>query len=186
MHNWTWYLIIYGWAVWVAYWVLMAFTSKRTVERRGWVSYRVVIVAVVLGWVLIDPASSTHSQLWQTDVALGVVADCIFIAGAAFTVWARVTLGRNWSAEVVFKQDHELIETGPYAIVRHPIYTGMLAMGLATAIGYGQVFGFVLLCAFTLGIWVKSRQEERLMADHFPGAYAEYKRRVHALIPFVL
>jgi protein-S-isoprenylcysteine O-methyltransferase Ste14 len=68
------------------------------------------------------------------------------VAGAAFSVWARITLGRNWSAEVTFKQDHELIESGPYALARHPIYTGGFGMGLGTAMNYGRAIGFIVLC----------------------------------------
>jgi protein-S-isoprenylcysteine O-methyltransferase Ste14 len=129
---------------------------------------------------------SSQSQLWETTPALGVVTDCIVVAGAAFTVWARITLGRNWSAEVTFKQDHELIESGPYALARHPIYTGLIVMALGTAINYGRAIGFALLVALCGGLWWKARQEERIMSRHFPGAYAEYKTRVHAIIPFVL
>jgi protein-S-isoprenylcysteine O-methyltransferase Ste14 len=186
MNTWTGHLIIYGWAAWGLYWLIMAFTAKRTVERRGAVVDRLVVAGVVVAWVVIKPFDGTHAQLWVTHVGLGVVSDCIFIVGAAFTVWARVTLGRNWSAEVAFKQDHELIQTGPYAIVRHPIYTGMLGMALGTAIDYGRASGFVVFALLCVGAWLKSRQEERLMADHFPDAYRHYKDRVHALIPFVL
>jgi protein-S-isoprenylcysteine O-methyltransferase Ste14 len=176
------------WIAWLLYWVLMAFTAKRTVERANVVSYRAVTIAIVLG--LIAAARllhlSTHAQIWHTPLALGIVSDCIVAAGVAFTVWARVTLGRNWSAEVTFKQDHELIETGPYALARHPIYTGIIAMALGTAIDLGQAFAFVLFLGLCGGLWWKARQEERMMSSHFPDAYGEYRARVHALIPFVL
>jgi protein-S-isoprenylcysteine O-methyltransferase Ste14 len=129
---------------------------------------------------------SAQSRLWQTPLALGVATDFIVLAGAAFSVWARITLGRNWSAEVTFKQDHELIESGPYALVRHPIYTGLIAMGLGAATNYGRVIGFGLLVALCGGLWWKARQEEQIMSRHFPHAYDEYKARVRAIIPFVL
>jgi protein-S-isoprenylcysteine O-methyltransferase Ste14 len=129
---------------------------------------------------------ATHSQLWQTTLALGIATDLIVLAGGAFTVWARVVLGRNWSAEVTFKEDHELIESGPYALARHPIYTGLIAMALGTAIAYGRAFGFVLLAALCGGLWWKARQEERVMSRHFPEAYAEYRTRVRAIVPGVL
>jgi protein-S-isoprenylcysteine O-methyltransferase Ste14 len=87
---------------------------------------------------------------------------------------------------VEFKQDHELIESGPYALVRHPIYTGLIVMGLGTAINYGRAFGFALFVALCGSLWWKARQEERLMSSHFPGAYADYKARVRAVIPYVL
>ena len=176
------------WIAWVVYWVLMAFTTKRTVERRGFIGYRLVAGILIVGLVAAGRLLhvSSQSRLWQTTLALGVVTDCIVVAGAAFTVWARITLGRNWSAEVTFKQDHELIEFGPYALARHPIYTGLIVMALGTAINYGRAIGFALVIALCGGLWWKARQEERIMSRHFPDAYAEYKTRVRAIIPFVL
>ncbi len=176
------------WLAWVLYWVAMAFTTKRTLERGGFFGYRLVTVAVVVVYVAVGRLAhlSSDSQLWHTTLALSIVSDCIVLAGAAFTVWARITLGRNWSAEITFKQDHELIESGPYALARHPIYTGLIAMGLGTALDYGRAFGFALLLALCAGLWWKARQEERIMVRHFPDAYAEYRKRVHAIIPFVL
>lgn len=87
---------------------------------------------------------------------------------------------------MTFKQDHELIESGPYALARHPIYTGLILMALGTAINYGRVIGFVLLFSMCGAVWWKARQEERIMSRHFPDAYAKYKMRVRAIIPFVL
>ncbi len=184
----TWLFIQLCWIAWLLYWVAMAFATKRTVERRGFFGYRVVSLIIVLGAIAIGHAVSVspQSHLWQTTLALGVVSDCLVLAGLAFTVWARITLGRNWSAEVTFKQDHELIESGPYALARHPIYTGLVAMALGTAVNYGRAIGFVLFAALCGGLWWKARQEERVMSSHFPDAYSEYRTRVRAIIPFVL
>ncbi len=180
--------ILCCWIAWLVFWVLMAFATKRTVERRGFLGYRVVAAIIVFGAIAAGRVLgvSAQSQLWPTPLAMGVLSDCIVVAGAAFSVWARVTLGRNWSAEVTFKQDHELIESGPYALARHPIYTGMIVMALGTAISYAHAFGFVLFAALCGALWWKVRQEEWVMTRHFPDAYADYKARVHAIIPFVL
>ena len=185
MNNWTWYVILIGWAAWAVYWLIMALTAARTIERRAAVRDRLVVVLVAVAWALIRPFQGS-SQLWMTHVALGVLSDCLFLAGAAFTVWARITLGRNWSPEVAFKQDQELVQTGPYALVRHPIYAGLLTMALATAIHYGRASSMVVFGLLCVGAWLKSRQEEKLMTDHFPDVYPSYKERVPALIPFVL
>src|SRR5262249_12153072 len=183
----TWQFIELCWAAWALYWLAMAFTTKRTVERGGFMGYRlgagVVVVVLLLAGRLLH--ASPQARLWQTPLALGVVTDFIVLAGAAFSVWARITLGRNWSAEVTFKQDHELIESGPYALTRHPIYTGLILMALGTAINYGRVLGFGVLVALCGALWWKARQEERIMSRHFPGAYADYKLRVPAIIPFI-
>jgi protein-S-isoprenylcysteine O-methyltransferase Ste14 len=176
------------WIGWLVYWVIMAFSAKRTVERSGFIAYRVVALAAFL---VIAAAGrllgvSPHDELWPSTTVVGVAADCIVAAGLAFCVWARVTLGRNWSAEVTFKEDHELIESGPYALVRHPIYTGLLAMGLGTATQYGRAIGFAILATTCVAVFWKAHLEERVMDTHFPAAYADYRARVRAIIPFVL
>jgi len=184
----TWLFIQCCWLAWLLYWLVMAFATKRTLERGGLLGYRVVAVAILFGSLAVGRllGVSAQSHLWQTTLASGVLSDCIVLAGAAFTIWARITLGRNWSAEVTFKQDHELVESGPYALARHPIYTGIILMALGTAIDYGRTIGFALFLALCGGLWWKARQEERIMSSHFPDAYAEYRTRVRAIIPFVL
>ena len=107
------------------------------------------------------------------------------IAGCLFAIWARFTLGSNWSGRATVKAGHELITTGPYSIARHPIYTGLLVAAVGTAIAGGQVrcaLGFVLI---VLALIVKMSQEERLMLQTFPEAYPAYRQRVKALIPGV-
>ncbi len=184
----TWIFIEFCWAGWLLYWLAMGFANKHTLERGGFFGYRLVGGILVLGGLgvmrLLD--LSPRSQLWHTGVGLGVVSDCLVIAGGAFTVWARITLGRNWSAEVTFKQDHELIESGPYELARHPIYTGLLLMALGTAISVGRAIGFAVFVGVCGALWWKARQEERIMSRHFPDAYAEYRTRVHAIVPFLL
>jgi len=184
----TWLAIQCLWIAWLVYWLISAFATKRTIERRGFLGYRLVAAVIVAGWLVAERLShvSSNARLWQTSLALGVATDLVVLAGLAFTVWARITLGRNWSAEVTFKQDHELIESGPYALARHPIYTGLIVMALGTAINYGRAIGFALLAALCGGLWWKARQEERIMSRHFPEAYAEYKMRVRAIVPFLL
>src|SRR5947207_6621768 len=104
----TWLFIECCWIAWVAYWLVMAFATKRTVERSGFIGHRLVAASLFVAMAVAGRLLhvSSQSQLWQTPLALGVVTDCIVVAGAAFSVWARITLGRNWSAEVTFKQDH--------------------------------------------------------------------------------
>jgi protein-S-isoprenylcysteine O-methyltransferase Ste14 len=188
MNRPTWLFIVGCWIAWVLYWLIMAFRTKRTVERGDFIGYRVVMIVVVVGCVAAGRLLnvSTHSYVWHTTLALGVVTDCIVVAGAAFTVWARITLGRNWSVEPTFKQDHELIQSGPYALARHPIYTGLLVMALGAAINAGRTLGIAVLVGLCAALWWKARQEEKLMSSHFPEAYAEYKERVRAIVPFVL
>jgi protein-S-isoprenylcysteine O-methyltransferase len=114
---------------------------------------------------------------------IGVVV-CVF--GLCLTIWARSTLGRNWSSNVTFKQGHELVKTGPYRFVRHPIYMGLLVMCLGAAIEIGRLRCFLSLVVVGIGFWIKLKQEERLMLRHFPDEYPNYQKRVKALVPFVI
>lgn len=188
MNDGTWVFIQACWIAWLVYWVAMAFATKRTVERGGFVGYRLVAGVLILGLVFAGRLLniSSHSELWHTSIALGIATDLLVLAGLAFTVWARVVLGRNWSVEVTFKEDHELIQSGPYALARHPIYTGLIAMALGTAINYGRPLGFAVFAGLCGALWWKAREEERMMSEHFPGEYAGYRMRVHAIIPFLL
>ncbi|MCW3020103.1 MAG: hypothetical protein JWN10_2411 [Solirubrobacterales bacterium] len=188
MTRWNGIFIEACWIAWLVYWLAMALRTKRTVERGGLLGYRVVAIVLVIGLTAVGRllGVSAQSYLWHTSHALGIVCDCIVLAGAAFTVWARITLGRNWSAEVTFKQDHELIESGPYALARHPIYTGLIVMAFGTAIDYGRAIGFAVFVGLCGALWWKARQEERIMSSHFPDAYADYNARVHAIVPFLL
>ena len=107
------------------------------------------------------------------------------VAGLLFAVWAREHLGRNWSSSVTIKQGHELITTGPYAVVRHPIYTGILAGLLGTAIALSQVRGFIGFVLFFLVLWVKLRMEEQWMRSQFGDTYATYAHQTAALLPYL-
>ncbi len=173
------------WAAWLVYWVAMAFVTKRTVEHGGFFAYRVVALLVFLACAAVGKLMHVTAQtrLWHTPLALGIATDCIVLSGVAFTLWARMVLGRNWSAEVTFKQDHELIESGPYRLARHPIYTGLIAMALGTVINLGRPIGFAIFLTVCGALWWKSREEEQIMSRHFPGAYADYRARVNAIVP---
>jgi protein-S-isoprenylcysteine O-methyltransferase Ste14 len=107
------------------------------------------------------------------------------VAGLLFAVWAREHLGSNWSRSVTIKQGHELIKTGPYAVVRHPIYTGILAGFLGTAIALSQVRGFIVFVLIFLILWLKLRMEEQWMRSQFGETYATYAHQTAALVPYL-
>jgi protein-S-isoprenylcysteine O-methyltransferase Ste14 len=143
-------------------------------------------VIVFVGFSLNGRLPALDATLWGETVAVGFGGDVITLLGVGVVMWARIVLGGNWSGNVAIKEDHELIESGPYAYARHPIYSGFLLMGLGSAMIYGGLGGFIFLAAAALGLWVKAMQEERLLARHFPADYAPYRARVKALIPFVV
>lgn len=110
----------------------------------------------------------------------------VLVAGLVLALRARVVLGGNWSAIVTIKEQHELIQRGPYRYVRHPIYSAILLMLLGSAIVDGKLEWFVLTALCTVGLAIKARSEERLLTKHFPDGYPAYRQRVKAIIPFVL
>lgn len=173
------------WTVFVVTWVLAAFFTKRTVERGN--AYWGIAALVLIGaFFAVRRFSITDTVLWSQTPTLGLVADAIVGLGLFIALWARFALGRNWSGQVTFKQDHELITSGPYALARHPIYTGMILMLFGTAVLVGHTVPFAFTAVLTLALWIKSRIEEQLMVKHFPQDYPAYRSRVRALIPFVL
>jgi protein-S-isoprenylcysteine O-methyltransferase len=108
-------------------------------------------------------------------------------AGAVFSIVARLYLGQNWSATATIKQDHQLIRSGPYGLVRHPIYTGTLMAAIGTAIALGEIRDLLALPLVIVGFRLKARSEERLLMSNFGDRYAAYRREVRgAIIPYVL
>jgi protein-S-isoprenylcysteine O-methyltransferase Ste14 len=184
-HNAAELVITLCWVVAVMVWIVSALFIKRTVERSlGWARL-LTLVAVIWVFEVVYRTGGLEQTLWSQTAAIGVLADLFTVAGLAVALWARAVLGRNWSGGIAFKEDHELIQHGPYAYVRHPIYSGFLLMGLGTAVESGRLVSFVLLVAAAVVLAVKAHLEERLMTSHFPKAYPDYRRRVKALIPGV-
>jgi len=178
------------WLAFVAIWVIAAVSTKRTVYRetraqrlRYWVWLVSAYLLLLYGPRLPYPLN-LRIVPHVTPTALAAAALCLI--GLAFAVWARVTLGRNWSGVVTLKEGHELIERGPYRFVRHPIYTGILTMFFATALALGHLAGFAATLLMFASFWIKLRDEEKLMLQQFPRQYAAYRQRTRRIIPFVL
>jgi len=110
----------------------------------------------------------------------------VMLTGLALTWWARIHLGRLWSSAITRKEEHRLVETGPYEYVRHPIYTGLIIALLATAASEATPVAALGAVLIALGLWLKARTEERfLLTELGPDAYESYRRRVPMLVPFV-
>src|SRR5271154_2982244 len=159
------------WIAFLLYWQIKA-TDTKTTQRLEPAASRIFRVFAFLLW----PAG-----LWPFWLGAAVT-----IAGLLFAVWARVHLGRNGSRSVTIKQGHELITTGPYAVVRHPIYTGILTGLLGTAIAISEVRGFLVFVLIFVAFWFKFRMEEKWMRSQFGEAYATYARKTAALVPYLL
>jgi protein-S-isoprenylcysteine O-methyltransferase Ste14 len=178
------------WILFAVIWMVAAFWTKQSVyKERGRRLLRYTIPLLIGAYLifkgqrLCDPLDLRVIPHVDALAWIGVV---LCVAGLAFCIWARFTLGRNWSGVVTLKGGHDLITRGPYALVRHPIYTGLLAMIVATVIVLGHVAGIIALPFVFVGLWIKLRYEEKLMLQKFPDEYATYQRRVKRLIPFLL
>jgi protein-S-isoprenylcysteine O-methyltransferase Ste14 len=132
------------------------------------------------------PSSWLGAPLLPRSSGLAWFGVGLIAAGLVFACWARVHIGRNWSGVVTVKQDHVLEQGGPYAIVRHPIYTGLLLALLGSAVARDDWRGVLAFAVALAGLVRKLRLEERWMTERFPREYPGYRAKVPALIPFVL
>jgi protein-S-isoprenylcysteine O-methyltransferase Ste14 len=176
------------WLLFALSWLVAAFWSSTVAKRVGLVKelgYRIVLIAG--GILLFIPAHGYEGplRLWfvtrdEAWVCVGLIA-----LGFVFAWWARIYLGPLWSGQVTTKADHHVVDRGPYGIVRHPIYTGILLSVFATAAVKGTVLGLAGAAIITLGIWMKARLEERWLREQLGAdAYDSYRRRVPMLVPF--
>ena len=181
--------IIVCWAVFAAYWAATAASTKRTAERQKWQSRVWYLLLLVLGFALLlgaVPLDPLTRRIVPPSPAVEILAAALCAGGLILAIWARHAIGSNWSGIVTLKRDHELVTGGPYRYVRHPIYSAILLMFLATALAADRLGGFVGFVLCFASFWIKLRQEEALMMRHFPDEYPVYRARVKALVPFVI
>jgi protein-S-isoprenylcysteine O-methyltransferase Ste14 len=182
-------IIIGCWVAFFVYWLISAQKVKAIAEKQSLPSALRHRIPVGFGWWLLayrgfpPPLNSPLTPRTDTTQIIGAA---ICLAGLLVTIWARRTLAGNWSSDVTFKQGHELVKAGPYRFVRHPIYTGLLLMCLGSALDIGRLRGWLGLVLVFVGFWIKLKQEETLMLQHFPDDYPAYRKQVKALVPFVV
>lgn len=183
-------LLIFIWAAFILVWLVTAQSAKMSERGKGmgqWVVSRlllaIVLVAVfhteLIGWASAAPWRISGSPIVSS---LGVA---LAGAGVAFAIWARLHLGANWGMPMTVRENPELVTSGPYAYVRHPIYTGVLLGILGTALVSGLPWLIVFAVACIYFVYA-ARQEEKVMQEKFPAEYPLYKERTHMIIPFVL
>jgi protein-S-isoprenylcysteine O-methyltransferase Ste14 len=176
------------WAGWAVTWAIAASWSNRTEKRPGIgaeIRYRIPMgIGALLMFV---PAHGYEGalRLWHVGWSGAWLCVILVALGILFAWWARLYLGRLWSSNITRKTDHRVVDSGPYGIVRHPIYSGLLLSLIATAAAKGTVPGVAGFVFLALGIWIKARTEEQWLTQELGAdAYTDYRKRVPMLIPF--
>jgi protein-S-isoprenylcysteine O-methyltransferase Ste14 len=171
-----------AWAGFWLYWLVAALSVKR--GRVLWsreVGFRVVLLVVV---ILLIRSGGFRNRGLNTDpwrAGLGLV---LLILGLGFAVWARVHIGRNWGTPMTQKVEPELVTSGPYRLVRHPIYSGILIAGIGTAVALSWLWLTAVVLAGIYFVY-SATVEERYMTEQFPDTYPSYKRSTKMLLPFI-
>ena len=187
--TWPTQLLALIWLAWLASWVVASFWSGQTKKQVMTLDSSRYRIPILVGGLLFTPGAARlfgQEPLWQLG-NLGVyLVALVTIGGISFTWWARIHLGRFWSNTITHKEDHKVIDTGPYGFVRHPIYTGLIVGMLATGIAVGTITAMLAAVLISLGMWQKARMEEGFLSTELGAdAYGSYCRRVPMLFPFL-
>ncbi|AZO24143.1 isoprenylcysteine carboxylmethyltransferase family protein [Mesorhizobium sp. M1E.F.Ca.ET.045.02.1.1] len=177
------WFIYAAWVLLIVYLTVHAIGVKRDTEPHLLQSFGLMF-AMIAAFLLPRVQLFAFVNFAPVNAVLSSVGVVLAVAGMFLLVWARQTLGRNWSQTVSAKQDHELVTSGPYRRLRHPMYTGGLLACIGSAIVVGGPFVFLLLLLGAIFIW-RVGAEDRLLARQFPDEFPGYARRTNALIPFV-
>jgi protein-S-isoprenylcysteine O-methyltransferase Ste14 len=185
--TWPTELLALIWMAWLLSWLVGAFFSGRTEKHvRTWDS-RAFHIPIIVGAVLLMPWTAEalgETPLWKLGPAATYFLAALTAAGCLFTWWARLHLGRFWSNAITRKEGHRVVDTGPYALVRHPIYTGLIGALIATSIAIGIATALLATAIIAFGLWQKARMEEGFLITELGAeAYGSYRRRVPMLVP---
>jgi len=177
------------WALFGLYWLVSALNRKKTKRRELWIQRLVYVVPLLAAFLLIYRRGFGNGWLGTRFVPdtplvewLGVL---LTAAGVGIACWARYHLGANWSGVVTLKEGHELIRTGPYRTIRHPIYTGILLAFLGNVVALGEVRGLIGFVIIWLSFYIKARREESFLAQEFGPNFNEHTQHTGMFLPQV-
>jgi protein-S-isoprenylcysteine O-methyltransferase Ste14 len=177
------------WIAWLISWIAASFWSARPQERVAAQATWTYRAAMIAGCILLVPWIAPllgEKAMWKISYGGALALAAAMVAGLLLTWWARIHLGPLWSSVITRKKDHSVVDTGPYAFVRHPIYAGLVIALLATAAAEGRATALIGVPFVIFGLWLKAHTEERfLMAELGVEVYGSYCRRVSMLIPFL-
>jgi protein-S-isoprenylcysteine O-methyltransferase Ste14 len=187
--TWPSALVAMIWIAWLSSWLIGAFFSGRTEKHVRARDSRAHRIPILIGAMLLAPWTASalgEKPLWQIGTAGIYLSAILTAAGCLFTWWARLHLGRFWSSAITRKEGHRVIDTGPYGLVRHPIYTGLIGAMIATGIAAGTAIALLGAALIAFGLWQKARMEEGFLTSELGAdAYVPYCRRVPMLVPLL-
>jgi protein-S-isoprenylcysteine O-methyltransferase Ste14 len=171
-----------GWAAFWLYWLAAAFSMKK--GRVPWsrelrIRAVIVVVVILLFRFGVFRGHGLNTDPWRAGLGLA-----LFALGLAFAIWARIHIGRNWGTPMTQKDEPELVTSGPYHLVRHPIYSGILIAGLGTAVALSWLWLFAVVPAGVYFLY-SATVEERFLTEQFPDEYPSYRRSTKMLVPFI-
>jgi protein-S-isoprenylcysteine O-methyltransferase Ste14 len=179
------------WLALIIYWMISARGSKRSLGKTAWWRQALLRAGIVLLTIILLHVAGADPVFWAaqayqaSSVLLGAIGAALVLLGLGLAIFARIYLGRNWGMPMSRKAEPELVTGGPYAFVRHPIYSGIILAMLGSAIGESVIWA-VPLIVFIPYFLYSARREEELMREQFPGQYPQYMRRTKMIVPFML
>lgn len=183
----AWELALRLWTLLMLVWLIMWFGAKRAKKRETFSERAGYSVLVLFGcWLLFSPGSRLewlHTRVLPNQPATWVIGLAITAMGIGVAIWARVSLGANWSGTVTLKAEHELVQKGPYRCIRHPIYTGILLAMVGTATIRGELVGWIGTGIVLAGFYIKANREERFLLGEFGASFKEHAKRTGMFLP---
>jgi protein-S-isoprenylcysteine O-methyltransferase Ste14 len=185
-YHWL-HLASFAWLVFLAYWSVSALKLKSIKRREPRGERLIQLVFMVAAYFLMF--NDQFSLGWLTtrfvpaSPSIGKFGVTVAVVGIAFAIWARWHLGENWSATVTLKEDHELISSGPYRYIRHPIYSGMLLAFVGTALALGEYRALISVCIVVVAFYTKAKKEELFLTQEFGEKFREHSRRTGMFLP---
>jgi protein-S-isoprenylcysteine O-methyltransferase Ste14 len=172
-----------GWGVFWLYWLVAAFSMKRA--RLAWSRELRIRALILVAAIVLVRVGAFRGHGVNTDPWLAGLGLALFALGLGFAIWARIHIGRNWGTPMMERAEPELVTSGPYRLVRHPIYSGILVAGIGTALALSWWWLTAVALAGVYFLY-SARVEERYLTDEFPDTYPTYKRSTKILLPFIL
>lgn len=180
-------LLLFPWVVFIIYWSIGALKTQATRIQEPFSSRYLVLLIEIVGYFLVFRRSAGIGFLGTRFIPrtlLGAVTGTALTwMGIALAIWARYHLAEYWSARVTIKENHQLIRTGPYTHLRHPIYTGLILATIGSAVVIGQWRSLIGLCLVVAGYCLKAKTEESMLTQQFGEAFREHQKHTGFLIP---